>query len=161
MIQVLKDLHYIMLLLYSFDPDPTIRHSFWSLVIGSMINWTGPYGASQQSTQRFGSLPTLRKAKMYGVVKFLETNPRVFHWIQHKSFSRVTIFSLKISYIHILWIFHIFQSSNAAKRRTDRDCDNFVYGRCRCFRLLRHEGLWSIDQWRHSKFESSIKYISL
>jgi hypothetical protein len=49
----------------SFDPDPTVRHSFWSLIIGSMINWTGPYGASQQSTQRFGSLPTLRKAKMY------------------------------------------------------------------------------------------------
>ncbi|XP_048748670.2 sodium-coupled monocarboxylate transporter 1-like [Ostrea edulis] len=49
---------------WNFDPDPTIRHSFWSLVIGTMINWTGPYGASQQSTQRFGSLPTLRKAKI-------------------------------------------------------------------------------------------------
>lgn len=49
---------------WNFDPDPTIRHSFWSLVIGSMINWTGPYGASQQSTQRFGSLPTLRDAKI-------------------------------------------------------------------------------------------------
>ena len=38
-----------------------------------MINWTGPYGASQQSTQRFGSLPTLRQAKMYAQLYFCFT----------------------------------------------------------------------------------------
>lgn len=59
--------------IFSFNPDPTIRHSFWSLLIGSMINWTGPYGASQQSTQRFGSLPTLRQAKMYAQLYFCFT----------------------------------------------------------------------------------------
>lgn len=53
------------LILLSFDPDPTTRHTFWALVIGGMINWAGTYGASQASIQRFSSLPTLRDAKRY------------------------------------------------------------------------------------------------
>ncbi|OPL21337.1 sodium-coupled 1 monocarboxylate transporter, partial [Mytilus galloprovincialis] len=30
---------------WNFDPDPTVRHTFWALVVGGMINWTGTYGA--------------------------------------------------------------------------------------------------------------------
>ena len=48
---------------FSFDPDPTVRHTFWALVIGGMFNWTGTYGASQSSIQRFSALSSLKEAK--------------------------------------------------------------------------------------------------
>lgn len=49
---------------YSFNFDPTVRHTFWALTFGGMINWVGTFGASQQSIQRFSALPSLREAKM-------------------------------------------------------------------------------------------------
>ncbi|CAG2233009.1 SLC5A8_12 [Mytilus edulis] len=48
---------------WNFDPDPTVRHTFWALVIGGMINWTGTYGASQSSIQRFSALSSLNEAR--------------------------------------------------------------------------------------------------
>lgn len=49
---------------FNFDPDPTVRHTVWGLVIGSIFNWMGTYGINQASVQRYSSLPTLAKAKM-------------------------------------------------------------------------------------------------
>ncbi|XP_048236774.1 sodium-coupled monocarboxylate transporter 1-like [Haliotis rufescens] len=49
---------------FNFDPDPTVRHSFWSLVIGGMISWTATFGVNQASVQRYCALPTLQKAKL-------------------------------------------------------------------------------------------------
>ncbi|XP_076089792.1 sodium-coupled monocarboxylate transporter 1-like [Mytilus galloprovincialis] len=48
---------------WNFDPDPTVRHTFWALVVGGMINWTGTYGASQSSIQRFSALSSLKEAR--------------------------------------------------------------------------------------------------
>ena len=45
------------------DPDPTVRHSVWSLVVGGTVGWLGTYGVNQASVQRYCALPTLRKAK--------------------------------------------------------------------------------------------------
>lgn len=49
----------------SFDPDPTTRHSFWSLLIGGMVGWTATYGVNQASVQRYCALGSLTKAKTY------------------------------------------------------------------------------------------------
>ncbi|XP_061170771.1 sodium-coupled monocarboxylate transporter 1-like isoform X2 [Saccostrea echinata] len=49
---------------WNFDFDPTVRHTFWALTIGGMINWVGTFGASQQSIQRFSALASLREAKI-------------------------------------------------------------------------------------------------
>ncbi|XP_067653795.1 sodium-coupled monocarboxylate transporter 1-like [Haliotis asinina] len=49
---------------FDFDPDPTVRQTFWSLVVGSMVSWTATFGVNQASVQRYCSLPTLQKAKM-------------------------------------------------------------------------------------------------
>lgn len=49
---------------WNFDFDPTVRHTFWALTLGGMINWVGTFGASQQSIQRFSALPSLREAKI-------------------------------------------------------------------------------------------------
>ncbi|OWF48976.1 sodium-coupled monocarboxylate transporter 1-like isoform X2 [Mizuhopecten yessoensis] len=48
---------------FDFNPDPTQRHSFWSLVVGGMVGWTATYGVNQASVQRYCALPTLKKAK--------------------------------------------------------------------------------------------------
>ncbi|ESO87861.1 hypothetical protein LOTGIDRAFT_179213 [Lottia gigantea] len=49
---------------FDFNPDPTQRHSFWSLVVGGAIGWTSTYGVNQASVQRYCALPTLQKAKI-------------------------------------------------------------------------------------------------
>nr|XP_011419880.2 sodium-coupled monocarboxylate transporter 1 [Crassostrea gigas]XP_011419881.2 sodium-coupled monocarboxylate transporter 1 [Crassostrea gigas] len=48
---------------FDFDPDPTTRHSFWSLLIGGMVGWTATYGVNQASVQRYCALGSLTKAK--------------------------------------------------------------------------------------------------
>ena len=47
------------------DPDPTVRHSVWSLVIGGTVGWLGTYGVNQASVQRYCALPSLKKSKGY------------------------------------------------------------------------------------------------
>ena len=44
--------------------DPTIRHSFWSLMIGGIIWWTALNGTSQPSIQRYLSLRNLRQSQL-------------------------------------------------------------------------------------------------
>ncbi|KAL8568333.1 hypothetical protein ACOMHN_040906 [Nucella lapillus] len=46
----------------NFDPDPTLRQSFWSLVVGMTVSWTATYGVNQASVQRYCALPSLTKA---------------------------------------------------------------------------------------------------
>ncbi|KAK2171563.1 hypothetical protein NP493_1044g00045 [Ridgeia piscesae] len=45
-----------------FDPDPTVRHTFWTLVIGSLFVWLPPYTVDQQMIQRFACTRSLRQA---------------------------------------------------------------------------------------------------
>lgn len=47
----------------SFQPDFTIRHSFWSIFFGNGIEYIGYEVLSQNLVQRYLSLPTLKKAK--------------------------------------------------------------------------------------------------
>ncbi|XP_046563516.1 sodium-coupled monocarboxylate transporter 1-like, partial [Haliotis rubra] len=49
---------------FDFNPDPTVRQSFWSLVIGTAIDWSHTYGLSQVTVQRYCALPTLRQARL-------------------------------------------------------------------------------------------------
>ncbi|XP_021372070.1 sodium-dependent multivitamin transporter-like isoform X2 [Mizuhopecten yessoensis] len=46
---------------FNFDPDPFVRHTFWSLLIGSIIRTTGLV-FNQSSVQRISSMPTQRAA---------------------------------------------------------------------------------------------------
>jgi len=47
----------------SANPDPTARHSVWSLVVGGAVAWMGTYGCNQASVQRYCAVPTLRDSK--------------------------------------------------------------------------------------------------
>ncbi|KAL4216748.1 Sodium-coupled monocarboxylate transporter 1 [Mactra antiquata] len=48
---------------WKWDPNPAVRHSSWSLIVGGGILWIAAFGG-QPSVQRFSALPTLRKAKL-------------------------------------------------------------------------------------------------
>ncbi|XP_076087503.1 sodium-coupled monocarboxylate transporter 1-like [Mytilus galloprovincialis] len=56
---------------FDFNPDPTQRHSFWSLIVGGMVGWTATYGVNQASVQRYCSVPTLAKAKLAVLLNIL------------------------------------------------------------------------------------------
>ncbi|CAL1274534.1 unnamed protein product [Larinioides sclopetarius] len=50
--------------LFNFNPDPTIRHTFWSLTIGGFFTWLSIYAVNQAMVQRSLTIPTLKKAKV-------------------------------------------------------------------------------------------------
>ncbi|KAK7096188.1 sodium-coupled monocarboxylate transporter 1-like isoform X1 [Littorina saxatilis] len=56
---------------FDFNPDPTQRHSFWSLVVGGMVGWTATYGCNQASVQRYCALRSVQKAKISVMLNIL------------------------------------------------------------------------------------------
>ncbi|KAJ0068623.1 hypothetical protein NL108_010301, partial [Boleophthalmus pectinirostris] len=49
---------------FDFNPDPRMRHSFWSILIGGSIMWVSIYSINQSQVQRYISCKTLGHAKM-------------------------------------------------------------------------------------------------
>ncbi|ESO87029.1 hypothetical protein LOTGIDRAFT_107431 [Lottia gigantea] len=49
---------------FDFSPDPSVRHSVWSLAIGGFFTWVAIYGTNQAQVQRTCTCPTLRKAQI-------------------------------------------------------------------------------------------------
>jgi hypothetical protein len=47
----------------SFNPDPTTRHTVWSLTIGFFFQWLSIYGVNQSQVQRYISVPNAKTAK--------------------------------------------------------------------------------------------------
>lgn len=47
-----------------FSPDPAVRHSFWSLVIGGFFTWLAVYGVNQAQIQRACTCPSLKRAQV-------------------------------------------------------------------------------------------------
>ena len=47
-----------------FRPDPTVRHSVWSVVIGAYFTWTSIFGVNQAQVQRALSCGSLKDAKI-------------------------------------------------------------------------------------------------
>ncbi|GIX67593.1 sodium-coupled monocarboxylate transporter 2 [Caerostris darwini] len=48
---------------FRFDFDPTVRHTFWGLVIGGYILWMGQFSANQALIQRYLAVGSLREAQ--------------------------------------------------------------------------------------------------
>ncbi|XP_033759638.1 sodium-coupled monocarboxylate transporter 2-like [Pecten maximus] len=47
---------------FNFDPDPTVRHTFWPLLLGSIVGYFG-MTFNQATVQRISSVKTLSEAK--------------------------------------------------------------------------------------------------
>ena len=56
---------------HSMDPDPFIRHTFWTLLIGGGTNMMTVYGAHQVNLQRYSSVKSLTQSKMWVTKIFL------------------------------------------------------------------------------------------
>ncbi|CAD5112036.1 DgyrCDS1285 [Dimorphilus gyrociliatus] len=59
-----------------FSADSTVRHSFWTQVIGGSLMTLSLYGANQAMIQRYASLPNAKKAQ--GAVYFAMVSQIVF-----------------------------------------------------------------------------------
>ena len=55
--------NYCFWLFCSFDLDPTIRHTFWTIVVGGTIFWVNVNGLNQNMVQRYLSLKDVRTAR--------------------------------------------------------------------------------------------------
>ncbi|CAF1115543.1 unnamed protein product [Rotaria sordida] len=53
-----------MLPILDFDPDPTTRHTVWSILFGATFTWLAIYGFNQAQVQRYLCVPTVRDAKL-------------------------------------------------------------------------------------------------
>ncbi|XP_034480541.1 sodium-coupled monocarboxylate transporter 1 [Drosophila innubila] len=49
---------------FNFNPDPTVRHTVWSVVIGGFFYWTSLFCTNQASVQKCMSLKSLKLAKI-------------------------------------------------------------------------------------------------
>ncbi|XP_072020461.1 sodium-coupled monocarboxylate transporter 1-like [Amphiura filiformis] len=49
---------------FNFSPDPSIRHTFWSVFVGGIFFWGHIYAVNQTMVQRYLTLATAREAKM-------------------------------------------------------------------------------------------------
>ncbi|KAI4497491.1 hypothetical protein M0802_007502 [Mischocyttarus mexicanus] len=48
---------------FNMDPSPTVRHSFWSVVIGGTFYWTSMYCSNQASVQKYLSVSSISQAR--------------------------------------------------------------------------------------------------
>ncbi|KOB73472.1 putative igf2 mRNA binding protein [Operophtera brumata] len=49
---------------FNMDPDPTIRHTFWSTVFGNYFSWLASCSVNQAMVQRCLALSSLKRARM-------------------------------------------------------------------------------------------------
>ncbi|XP_070387667.1 putative sodium-dependent multivitamin transporter isoform X1 [Dermacentor albipictus] len=49
---------------FNFDPDPTVRHTVWTLAIGGIFVYVSLYGVNQAQVQRLMTVSTLKKAQL-------------------------------------------------------------------------------------------------
>ncbi|XP_015525076.2 sodium-coupled monocarboxylate transporter 1 isoform X1 [Neodiprion lecontei] len=49
---------------FNINPDPTIRHTFWTVVVGNYLNWLASCSVNQSMVQRCLSMPNLRNANI-------------------------------------------------------------------------------------------------
>lgn len=50
------------------NPSPTVRHTFWSVVIGGTFYWATMFCANQASIQKYMSVETISQARRLGFI---------------------------------------------------------------------------------------------
>ncbi|CAG0879583.1 unnamed protein product [Cyprideis torosa] len=48
---------------FNFNPDPQVRHTVWSLIIGGYFTWIAIYGVNQAQVQRYLTVPKMKQAQ--------------------------------------------------------------------------------------------------
>ncbi|KAF2892443.1 hypothetical protein ILUMI_13728 [Ignelater luminosus] len=53
---------------FNFNPDPTIRNTFWTVLIGTLFSWTSFVGTNPATAQRFLAVSSLSEARKVLVI---------------------------------------------------------------------------------------------
>ncbi|XP_026757920.2 sodium-coupled monocarboxylate transporter 1-like [Galleria mellonella] len=65
---------------FNMNPDPTVRHSFWSVVVGGTIYWTSMFCANQATIQKYLSVECISQvrtalwASAFGLISLYSIN---------------------------------------------------------------------------------------
>lgn len=59
----------------SLNPDPTERHTFWTLAVGGVFLMLSLYGVNQAQVQRYLSSRSEREAVRYAQLRSLRVGP--------------------------------------------------------------------------------------
>ncbi|XP_062571734.1 sodium-dependent multivitamin transporter-like [Saccostrea cucullata] len=51
------------ILFFEFDPDPSVRHTTWNVIVGGGFFWMAIYGINQAQVQRAISVPSVKHAR--------------------------------------------------------------------------------------------------
>lgn len=63
-VPVINDsLHSGRIEFFNMDPRPTVRHSFWSVVVGGTFYWATMFCSNQASVQKYLSVKTIKQAR--------------------------------------------------------------------------------------------------
>lgn len=73
---------------FDFNPDPTVRHTFWTLIVGNFFSWLANYSVDQQMIQRYASTKSLKHA----TIALLVNVPGIFIMITLSSLLGVVIY---------------------------------------------------------------------
>ncbi|XP_066587746.1 sodium-coupled monocarboxylate transporter 1-like [Prorops nasuta] len=49
---------------FNMNPNPTVRHTFWSVVVGNYLNWLATCSVNQAMVQRCLAMPNLKKSNI-------------------------------------------------------------------------------------------------
>ncbi|XP_048758673.2 sodium-coupled monocarboxylate transporter 1-like isoform X2 [Ostrea edulis] len=52
------------IMFFEFNPDPSVRHTTWNVIVGGGFFWMAIYGINQAQVQRAISVPSVRHAKI-------------------------------------------------------------------------------------------------
>ena len=50
---------------FNMNPSPTVRHSFWSVVVGGTFYWATMFCSNQASVQKYLSVETIGQVRTY------------------------------------------------------------------------------------------------
>lgn len=62
---------FLCVIYFSFNPDPKVRNTFWTLTLGGAFTAMPVWTVSQSAVQRFLAIRTYRDAKKYFVLFYV------------------------------------------------------------------------------------------
>ncbi|KAJ8917425.1 hypothetical protein NQ315_005471 [Exocentrus adspersus] len=75
-----QNYHTNRLEIFNFNPNPTVRHTFWSVVIGGTVYWTSMFCSNQASIQKYLSVSSIGQVRSglwiacWGLIAIYTTN---------------------------------------------------------------------------------------
>lgn len=101
---------------FNFDPDPTVRHTVWTIVIGGIFTYVSVYGINQAQVQRLLTVKDLKESQ-----KALFVN-----WPLTSILSICTSFSGLVAYAHFYNCDPLLRSRETGIKSPDQILPYFV-----------------------------------